>query len=84
MYPVPAVVTVTAEIAPEAIVTVQIPPEPSPRIGIAVIVEPVDKVYDDPPATTTTVSNAPSTAAAETVESVETWIKSVDLKLIAS
>ena len=42
MYPVPAVVTVAAEIAPELIVTEATPLEPSPRIGIAEIVEPED------------------------------------------
>ena len=42
MYPVPAVVTVAAVIAPELIVTEATPLEPSPRIGIAEIVEPED------------------------------------------
>ena len=42
VYPVPAVVTVAAVIAPELTVTEAIPPEPSPRIGIAEIVEPED------------------------------------------
>ena len=38
MYPVPAVVIVTAVIAPEATVTEATPLDPSPRIGIAEIV----------------------------------------------
>ena len=59
-------------IAPELIVTEAIPPEPSPRIGIAEIVEPDDVLKLDQPATTKIVSNAPSTAAADTVESVDT------------
>ena len=42
VYPVPAVVTVAAEIAPEPIVTEATPLEPSPRIGIPVIVVPED------------------------------------------
>ena len=44
MYPVPAVVTLAAEIAPELIVTEAIPLAPSPRIGIPVIVEPVERL----------------------------------------
>ena len=84
VYPVPAVVTVAAEIAPELIVTEATPPLPSPRIGIAEIVEPEDVLKLDPPATTSIVSNAPSTAADDTVESVETWIKSVDIKFKVS
>ena len=71
-------------IAPELIVTEAIPPEPSPRIGIAEIVEPEDVLKLYPPAITSIVSNAPSTAAADTVESVETWIKSVDIKFRVS
>ena len=42
VYPVPAVVTVAAVIAPELIVTEATPLQPSPRIGIAEIVEPED------------------------------------------
>ena len=42
VYPVPAVVTSAAVIAPELIVTEATPPEPSPRIGIPDIVEPED------------------------------------------
>ena len=72
MYPVPAVVTEAAVIAPEPIVTEATPLDPSPRIGIPEIVEPEDVLKLDPPATTKIVSNAPSTAAADTVESVET------------
>ena len=71
MYPVPAVVTVALAIAPELITTEATPLAPSPRIGIAEIVEPEDVLKLDPPATTKIVSNAPSTAAADTVESVE-------------
>ena len=48
VYPEPAVVTV-AVIAPELIVTEAIPPVPSPRIGIAEIVEPEDVLKLDPP-----------------------------------
>ena len=72
VYPVPAVVTVAVAIAPELIVTEATPLEPSPRIGIAEIDEPEDVLNPDPPATTKIVSNAPSTAAADTVESVDT------------
>ena len=61
-----------AVIAPELIVTEATPLEPSPRIGIAEIVEPEDVLKLEPPATTKIVSNAPSTAAADTVESVDT------------
>ena len=80
----PAVVTVAVAIAPELIVTEATPLEPSPRIGIADIVEPEDVLKPDPPAATKIVSNAPSTAAADTVESVDTWIKSVDIKFSVS
>ena len=72
MYPVPAVVTETAVIEPEAIVTEATPPLPSPRIGIAEIVDPEESVKFDPAAAIKIVSNAPFTAAVETVESVET------------
>ena len=63
--------------------TEAIPPLPSPRIGIAEIVEPEDVLKLDIP-TTSIVSNAPSTATDDTVESVETWIKSVDIKFKVS
>ncbi len=55
MYPVPAVVTEAAVIAPELIVTEATPLEPSPRIGIAEIVEPEDVLKLEPPATTNCV-----------------------------
>ena len=42
VYPDPAVVTEAAVITPPVCVTSQMPPVPSPRIGIAVIVEPED------------------------------------------
>ena len=48
VYPVPAVVTVAAVIAPELIVT-EATPLPSPRIGIPEIVEPEDVLKLDPP-----------------------------------
>ena len=38
VYPDPAVVTVTAVTPPEAVVTVQTPPEPSPRMAIDAVV----------------------------------------------
>ena len=44
VYPVPAVVIETADTAPELIVTEATPDEPSPRIGIAEMVEPEDVV----------------------------------------
>ena len=40
VYPVPAVVTVAADIAPAVIVTEATPPDPSPLIGIFDIVDP--------------------------------------------
>ena len=49
VYPVPAVVTVAADIAPAVIVTEATPPDPSPRIGIALIVEPDEVLNPDPP-----------------------------------
>ena len=66
MYPVPAVVTVAAEIAPEEIVTEQTPLEPSPRIGTfvttrsAVIAQAFPPPSPTPAVVTLTLNNAPS------------------------
>src|SRR5210317_1849114 len=84
VYPVPAVVTVTAVTAPPDTVTLHTPPEPSPLIAIPVNVpfvppEPADLIL--------ITSNAPSTAAEITFDCsvaalafVVTAIKSVDKK----